>query len=305
MIRIALIGAGGHAIEQHVPALLVHAHEATVTVVCDRNGDHAAAAAAPFGARTVTDWEDALAGPVDAVIVCTRSDLTPTIALAAMARGLPVLVEKPLGNDLATAEDLCARLAGHPAMASMNRRFDPAFRRLHTFTEGRTPRVWRGILARQGRNEPDFLTQTGVHLVDLLVHLAGPPDASGCRYDTVLGGQRIVWRNAAGAEVVAEIRPLLGINRETVEVSGDGFHAEARSAWFEDGSVHLRVTGTPVSEERIDPTWPPWRRNGTDAETAAFLAACAGHGPWSPHPGEVLTATRICAAVQHRAKAQS
>jgi predicted dehydrogenase len=301
MIRLALIGAGAHAVEQHVPALLAHADAATIAVVCDRHAERAAAAAAPFHARTVATWQDALAADIDAVIICTRADLTPTIALAAQARGLPMLMEKPLADDLAGAEALCARLAGHPAMASMNRRFDPAFTHLRQLAAARAPRAWRGVLARQGRSEPEFLTHTGVHLLDALVHLAGAPDSAGCRYDTIAGGTRITWTGAAGAEVTAEIVPQAGCNREQIEASGDGFHAEARSAWFDDGTIRLRATGSPVIHTLIDAALPLWRRNGTDAETAAFIAACAGRGPWSPHPAEVLPATRIAFAAPHPA----
>jgi hypothetical protein len=111
----------------------------------------------------------------------------------------------------------------------------------------------------------------------------------------VQGGKRITWRTAVGVEVAAEIRPTLGVDRESVEVSGDGWHAEARSAWFDDGLVRVREGGDVPADDPVDPDWPVWRRNGTDAETAAFIAACAGRGPWSPHPSEVLLATRICA----------
>ena len=39
--------------------------------------------------------------------------------------GLPVLIEKPLGRDLAEARRIAAMLDGHPHMVSLNRRFDP------------------------------------------------------------------------------------------------------------------------------------------------------------------------------------
>jgi predicted dehydrogenase len=202
--------------------------------------------------------------------------------VAAAARGLPVLVEKPLAIDIAGAERMCAALDGRPAMASMNRRFDPAFVRLRAHCTGRSPRAWRGIIARRNRDEPEFLAYTGVHLVDLLVHLAGPPDATGSRAEAVQGGQRISWRAANGAEVLAEIRPRLGVEREAVEVSGDGWHAEGRSAWFDDGLVRFRAADRAVVDDPVRAGWPVWRRNGTDAEIAAFLAACDRRGPWSP-----------------------
>lgn len=296
MIRIALIGAGMHATEQHLPAILAAGAAAAVAVVCDRDAARAAAVAGPLAAAACTDWREAIAGGVDAAMVCTPPALTPEIALAAAARGLPVLLEKPLAADLAGAERLCAGLAGRPAMASMNRRFDPAFARLRALAAGRAARSWRGVIARRNRREPEFPFHTGVHLVDLLVHLAGPPEG-GCRAEAVRGGWRLSWRAAGGAEVTAELRPCLGIERESVEVAGDGWHAEARSAWFDDGMVRFRAAGGRAQDDAVDPAWPVWRRNGTDAEIAAFLAACAGSGPWAPHPAAVLPATRLCAEI--------
>lgn len=295
MIRIALIGAGAHAVEQHLPAIQA-AGGATVSVVCDRDAARAAAVAQPLDAAVSGDWRVALACDVDAVMVCTPPTLTPEIALAAAGRGLPVLLEKPLAADLAGAERLCAALAGRPAMASMNRRFDPAFTRLRTRIGDRPIHQLRGVLARRGRREPGFAFLTGVHLVDLLVHLAGPPAEVG-RVEAVRGGWCLRWRSEGGTEVVAELRPCLGIGRESVEAAGDGWCGEARSAWFDDGLVRFRTGGARPEDDAVDPAWPVWRRNGTDAEIAAFLAACAGRGSWAPRPEEVLPATRLCAQI--------
>lgn len=55
--------------------------------------------------RVVDDWQEALEG-VDAVIVATPPSSHVQVAAAAVERGLPVLVEKPLSLDLAQARSL-------------------------------------------------------------------------------------------------------------------------------------------------------------------------------------------------------
>jgi predicted dehydrogenase len=299
MIRIALIGAGAHAAGQHLPALADHAarHPGSlqVTAICDRDGARAAAVAGPLGAAAFTDWRRCLeeASP-DLALVCLPPALTPTVALAANRLGCAVWTEKPLAESLAGAEELCAQL-GPRAFASMNRRFDPAFLRLRARCAGRRMTSFRAIIARQRRVEPEFIAYTAVHIADLAVAWAGPP-ADAPRLERRGAWARLSWTAGDGCVVDVDIRPTLGVNQEAIEAAGEGWRGAARSAWFDTGEVDWHETGRQPEHERIDPAWPEWRRNGTDAETAAVLAAAAGTGPWDPHPSAVLPATRLCHA---------
>lgn len=303
-IRLALIGAGLHATGQHLPALLDHERQqpgsVQVVAVCDRDRARAAAAA-PAGTAVYDDWRVCLASArPDAVLACVPPALTPEICLAAAAAGAAVWVEKPLAPTLAGAEALCAGLAGARAMASMNRRFEPAIARLRALTAGRSVCSVRAVMARGNRREADFLAATGVHIVDAVVSLVGPPAGPAAaqreeRFGAAWG--RLAWTTAAGCAVAVDLRPTLGCNQEAIELVGEGWRAEARSAWFDAGHTDWHEAGKPLVREVIDPTLPEWRRNGTAAETAAFLAACRGEAPWSPAPAEVLPATRLCHAL--------
>ncbi len=301
-IRIAIIGAGAHAAGQHLPALLDHErrHPGSVTVaaVCDRDTARAAALAAPWGAAVHDDWRACLdqVRP-DAVHVCLPPALTPRVALAAATAGAAVWVEKPLAATLAEAEELVAGLATARAMASMNRRFEPAMARLCALTAGRRPRRLHAVMARGDRREADFITTTGVHVVDLAVSLVGGPDGPPVLRTTSCDGAawaQITWTTPEGCTATVEICPTLGINQEAVEIAGDGWWCLARSAWFDAGLVEWQEKSQPLRRETIDLTLPEWVRNGTAAETDAFLASCRGERPWSPIPAEILVATRLC-----------
>ena len=67
------------------------------------------------------------AGGLDGVIVATPNDLHLPIALEAIARGLPVLVEKPIATTVAQGEELAAAAekAGVPVLVGHHRRHNP------------------------------------------------------------------------------------------------------------------------------------------------------------------------------------
>ena len=100
-IRMGMIGAGWIAQEHR--RVLDSLAEAELVAVCDLDDGRARALARGTGARVYTGWQDLLdAEDLGALIVCTppRSHAEP--AVAALSRGLPVYLEKPIAR---TAED--------------------------------------------------------------------------------------------------------------------------------------------------------------------------------------------------------
>ncbi len=96
-LRIGLIGAGWIATD-HVFVLRKLGHDVVAT--CDIDLERAQKLA-PDGARAYTDWEKMLAGEeLDAVWVATPPLLHRAPAVAAMERGLPVFLEKPIARTL-------------------------------------------------------------------------------------------------------------------------------------------------------------------------------------------------------------
>ena len=100
-MRIGFIGAGAIAV-RHLEILA--GREVVIAAVCDRDQERARAAAAGHGAAVHSDWTMMLEQErLDAVMVCTPPAGHAEPAVAALARGLAVYVEKPLARGLADA----------------------------------------------------------------------------------------------------------------------------------------------------------------------------------------------------------
>jgi predicted dehydrogenase len=106
-IRIAIIGYGKIAQDQHVPSIAGNDRFELVATVSRSGG-------APEGIRCFSSHREmiaALSGEVDAVAICTPPSVRFDIASDCIAAGLQTLLEKPPGDTLSEVEEL-ARLAG-------------------------------------------------------------------------------------------------------------------------------------------------------------------------------------------------
>ncbi len=96
-LRVGIIGVGWGSVVQ-VPAFrMVASFE--VAALCSRRADSVAAAGAKLGVDDVsTDWEAFVRrDDLDVISICTPVDLHSDQAMAAIAAGKHVLVEKPVG----------------------------------------------------------------------------------------------------------------------------------------------------------------------------------------------------------------
>jgi 2-hydroxy-4-carboxymuconate semialdehyde hemiacetal dehydrogenase len=143
-MRIALAGAGAFGIK-HLDALTA-IDGVTVTSVVSRRLEQAREVADRYGAaHASTELADALArDDVDAVILCTPTQLHAAQSIAAMRAGKHVQVEIPLADSWADALDV-ARVqeeTGLVAMVGHTRRFNPSHQWVHH-------RIAEGALAIQ------------------------------------------------------------------------------------------------------------------------------------------------------------
>ncbi len=305
-LSIVVIGAGAHSVQYHLPALqhyaATHAGVIELAGVCDRNEMRALEAAAQFGfAGAFSAWPAMLdCVRPDAVIAVTPAAITAKVACAVMQRGIPLLMEKPLGatRDEARAVVRAAQRASAPVMVSMNRRFDPALRAGLAWRAGRPLTFVRATFAREQRDEPDFIEYTAIHVVDAVLSLLGSVTRA-----TIVTQQRAdaVWYylhlfTAAGACALIEIMPTARCNAEAYELIGPDYRIEARSGWFDTGALRLYEHNRLMRDEQIDPALPVWVRNGTFDETAAFIAALRTGVPPAPTPADVLRAAELCHA---------
>ncbi len=143
-MRIALAGAGAFG-EKHLDGLRL-IDGVTVTSLIGRRLEPTQAVAAKYGiGHTTTDLAETLArDDVDAVILCTPTQLHAAQALQCMAAGKHVQIEIPLADSLGDAEAVLAKSAatGLTCMVGHTRRFNPS----HQYIHGK---IARGELALQ------------------------------------------------------------------------------------------------------------------------------------------------------------
>jgi predicted dehydrogenase len=179
-MRLAVIGCGLIGAKRAAAAA---AHE--IVVVCDRDKARAHILAQKTKARVLTDWREAVAADVDAVIVATTHDQLAAISIGAVESGRHVLVEKPAGRALAEVQALAAAAARHKRIvkAGFNHRFHPAFLQAREIVDSGAVGPLMFIRARYGhggrvgyekewRAQPEIsgggeLIDQGSHLIDL------------------------------------------------------------------------------------------------------------------------------------------
>jgi len=98
MLRVACLGAGWVTMNRHVKALRKHPRVRLVGIV-DHNAGRAQAAGAKLGVAHATDLDAPFLREVDAIAIGTPPETHHDLVVAALGRGLHVLVEKPLAMD--------------------------------------------------------------------------------------------------------------------------------------------------------------------------------------------------------------
>jgi predicted dehydrogenase len=183
-IRWAVIGVGRFG-RIHARAL-AGIHGIEVAAICNRNAQKLEEAAAELGVATkYTDYRDLLSdASIDAVSITTHWQDHYEIALAALATGKHVLLEKPMGAS--TEECLgiveAARAARGKFMVAHICRFDPRVTLAkQAIVEGRIGRVVSMHAKRNLPKAPGWLRLDkvspllgdGVHDADLMMWLSG------------------------------------------------------------------------------------------------------------------------------------
>ncbi|MBQ0826897.1 Gfo/Idh/MocA family protein [Streptomyces tagetis] len=140
LLGVAVLGAG-HMGADHVRRLDRTVGGARVVAVADPDPARAEAAVAGVaGAKALTEAEAALDAPgVEAVLIASPGEAHEAALLAAFARGLPVLCEKPMVPGSAGALRVVeaeARLGRRLAQIGFMRRHDTAYARLKSVLDG-------------------------------------------------------------------------------------------------------------------------------------------------------------------------
>ncbi len=130
-LRIGIVGCGEVTQIMHLPSLAHLAEQFTVTAVCDVSDQVLQAVAEQWRIpNRYHNYQDLLAqDDVDAVLVANPDAYHAEVALAAIAAGKHVLIEKPMCMTLREADEINAtrERAGVTVQVGYMRRYAPAF----------------------------------------------------------------------------------------------------------------------------------------------------------------------------------
>lgn len=251
VFSLAIVGAGGIA-NAHVAAAEASNGQFGIAAVVDPQSAAAETLAARTDARALESadglFREVDAGlQIDALIVCTPPSARLDIVSGALERGIPVLVEKPLAQNLADAQrqaDLAAANPGTLAAIGYCHRFTPGvlemMRRLEAGEIGALTRfentfaTYFPALRERWMSDPaisgggSFL-DTGSHSLDLFNFMVGEGELVGIVKDTQWPGR---GESSASALVRAKSSGVGGV---------------ILSGWLEPDRFTVRLVGTEGS----------------------------------------------------------
>ena len=311
-IKVALAGAGAFGIK-HLDGIR-NIDGVEVVSLISRDLEKTREVAAKYGiGHVTTDLADSLAMPeVDAVILCTPTQMHASQTLACLKAGKHVQVEIPLCDVLADGEEAVAlaEKSGLVAMCGHTRRFNPSHQYVHkkitagefniqqmdvqTYFFRRTnmnalgqPRSWTDHL----------LWHHAAHTVDLFAYQCGSP---------------IVKANA----IQGPIHPTLGIAMDmSIQLkAANGAICTLSLSFNNDGPLgtffrYIGDTGTYIAryddlvngkEEKIDVSKVDVSMNGIELQDREFFAAIRE----GRQPNSSLAQVLPCYQVLHQLEQQ-
>ena len=269
-MRLGIVGAGGISATHLRAAREIEGVQ--IVAVYGGNAAKTRALAEPAGAVPCEDYDAFLAQPMDMVAIGSPSALHATQAIAAVRRGLHVLIEKPIDISLERIDALieASDRAGVKAGVFFQERLDPALAAIKArlaagelgspiFLGGqvrwyRPPEYygasrWRGTWQWDGGGA---LMNQGIHTVDALLWLGGPIVRVTGRTATRLhaievedtAAALLEFENGAFGAIEATTAAYPGFPRR-LEISGTRgtiVHQDPpRAANVSDASPHRRV----------------------------------------------------------------
>jgi 2-hydroxy-4-carboxymuconate semialdehyde hemiacetal dehydrogenase len=311
-IQVALAGAGAFGIK-HLDGIR-HIDGVQVVSLVGRELDKTRAVADKYGIGHVcTDLADSLALPgLDAVILCTPTQMHASQTLACLRAGKHVQVEIPLCDVLADGEEAVrvAEQSGLVAMCGHTRRFNPSHQWVHQkITAGQfniqQMDVQTYFFRRSNMNalgQPrswtdHLLWHHAAHTVDLFAYQAGSP---------------IVQANA----IQGPIHPALGIAMDmSIQLkAANGAICTLSLSFNNDGPLgtffrYIGDTGTYIAryddlfngkDEQIDVSQVAVSMNGIELQDREFFAAIRD----GRQPNSSLAQVLPCYQVLHRLEQQ-
>ncbi len=310
-MKIALAGAGAFG-EKHLDGLKLIDGVEVVSLV-GRRLEPTQAIAAKYGVgHACTDLAESLAMPaVDAVILCTPTQMHAAQAMQCMDAGKHVQIEIPLADSLADAEAVLAkqRATGLTCMVGHTRRFNPSHQLVHDRIVAGEIRVQQMdvqtyFFRRQNMNAKGearswtdhLLWHHAAHTVDLFAYQAGP----------------IVQANA----IQGPIHPELGIAMDmSIQLKAESCAICTLSLSFNnDGPLgtlfrYICDNGTYIAryddlftgkEEKIDVSHVAVSMNGIELQDREFVSAIREDREPNSSVAQVLPCYRVLDSLERQ-----
>jgi Oxidoreductase family, NAD-binding Rossmann fold len=231
-VPVALVGAGRVAFAAHLRELsdLRHILRLVAVVETDQGRISAVKDAGFADASVCADLDEAVRAGARAALVCTPWWTHRDVVLACLARGLPVLCEKPVSLDLAEIEELAAAeaAAGVPVAAAYMKRHDPVVGLFVDHCRERLPRGRRLVVDIHDPNAPHQVA----HLLPFEPPPFGPqPPAAEEALARALGpaadaGQRAAYARGLGGSLVHQVNIVHAVLDGEAGLYGNLLHAD-------------------------------------------------------------------------------
>jgi predicted dehydrogenase len=239
----------------------------------------------------------------DACVCVMPMDHIVEMGIELLERGIPCVIEKPLGTSLDDIERLArvARETQTPHMVSVNRRFMPYLNETRSWLQDIGPlRYVRATQVRHARKEEDFIWSTAIHVVDALRYMVG--EIESFHVENTMGGGTAAWylislKFEDGPMGQVEILPTSGMVEESYEFFGERFRARVTAGAGTQRSLEQWRDNELVREARSDESEPEDLRNGAYQEVEEFIGSLRnGSRPYPPIE-QILSSARICFAI--------
>lgn len=221
---IVIIGAGGIVVDSHLPAYAQGGYE--VAGIWNRSPERAQKVAKQFGIPKVFETLGEVGAQENVVFDIATSPQVHVDMLNVLPDGAPVLIQKPMGLDLAVADDILATCQRKNLLAGVNfqLRFAPMMVAIRdamksgffgTLTEIEvhlnlvTP--WHLFPNLVGDPRVEIVAHS-VHYIDVIQSLVGAPAGAFARSFSYPGSQLTDTRTSAILDYGKDLRVMLSIN---------------------------------------------------------------------------------------------
>ncbi len=324
-LRIGLVGVGGAAQINHIPAWK-KIEGVELVALCDRDPEKAARVAQKFQVpRVHARVDDLLADEdIDAIDVCTPNYLHAPIATAALESKKHVLCERPLARSATEAEEMrkAARKAERQLMCCVQHRFRPDAQLLKKFVDKgelgsifyakagwlRQRADWDSDEWRAQKRESGggVVLDLGFQMLDLTLWMLGEPKVQAVsagvhrsRKDEVEDSATALFRLESGATLTLELTWGLLMEKDFAYLNLFG---SGGAALLNPFRIHRGMHGTLVNVTPTTETPRNLYKIATDAQLSHFVEVLRKSAKPMGHADEIVPVMELLDAVYRSAE---